>query len=109
MIKDKTVKGPWSEHEDNLLKALVNRLGPKKWSNIANYVPGRKGKQCRERWLNHLDPAEEVGVDGGRVEHIDRSSESTRKQLVTNCKNDSRSLRECGEESMEFIDASTLV
>ena len=56
LIKDKTVKGPWSEHEDNLLKALVNRLGPKKWSNIANYVPGRKGKQCRERWLNHLDP-----------------------------------------------------
>ena len=56
LIKDNTVKGPWSEHEDNLLKALVHKLGPKKWSNIANYVPGRKGKQCRERWLNHLDP-----------------------------------------------------
>jgi len=56
LVKDKTVKGPWSDHEDSLLKALVTKLGAKKWSNIANYVPGRKGKQCRERWLNHLDP-----------------------------------------------------
>ena len=30
--------------------------GPKKWSEIAKYLPGRIGKQCRERWYNHLDP-----------------------------------------------------
>lgn len=28
-----------------------------KWSLIADKIPGRIGKQCRERWSNHLDPA----------------------------------------------------
>lgn len=28
-----------------------------KWSDIAKLVPGNRiGKQCRERWFNHLDP-----------------------------------------------------
>ncbi len=30
--------------------------GPKKWSTIAAQLPGRTGKQCRERWHNHLNP-----------------------------------------------------
>lgn len=29
----------------------------KKWSLIASYLNGRLSKQCRERWLNHLDPS----------------------------------------------------
>jgi hypothetical protein len=28
-----------------------------KWSAIADRLPGRIGKQCRERWFNHLDPS----------------------------------------------------
>lgn len=35
---------------------LVHELGPKKWSKIASQLPGRIGKQCRERWHNHLNP-----------------------------------------------------
>ncbi|KAK8456833.1 hypothetical protein SEVIR_3G081600v4 [Setaria viridis] len=35
---------------------MVNKLGPKKWSTIAQALPGRIGKQCRERWHNHLNP-----------------------------------------------------
>lgn len=27
-----------------------------KWATIAEKLPGRIGKQCRERWFNHLDP-----------------------------------------------------
>ncbi len=27
-----------------------------KWSMVAKVVPGRSGKQCRERYLNHLTP-----------------------------------------------------
>jgi len=49
------VKGPWTSDEDTLLSKLVMEYGPKKWSVIASHVPGRIGKQCRERWLNHLD------------------------------------------------------
>lgn len=28
-----------------------------KWSDVAELLPGRLGKQCRERWFNHLDPS----------------------------------------------------
>ena len=31
-------------------------LGAQRWSLIASRLPGRIGKQCRERWTNHLDP-----------------------------------------------------
>ena len=30
---------------------LVTQYGPKKWSLIASSLPGRIGKQCRERFL----------------------------------------------------------
>lgn len=50
-------KGLWSEEEDQHLKQLVAEFGPKKWSFIASKLPGRIGKQCRERWYNHLDPS----------------------------------------------------
>ena len=42
--------------EDNKVLELVGKIGPKKWSSIANQLPGRIGKQCRERWHNHLNP-----------------------------------------------------
>jgi hypothetical protein len=35
----------------------VFQNGPQKWSNLAEHLPGRIAKQCRERWFNHLDPA----------------------------------------------------
>lgn len=35
----------------------MEKYGPKKWSTIAQHLPGRIGKQCRERWHNHLNPA----------------------------------------------------
>jgi len=49
-------KGPWSHEEDEMVKSCMQK-GMKKWSEIAKHVPGRIGKQCRERWHNHLDPA----------------------------------------------------
>ncbi|CAA0838367.1 Myb-related protein 3R-1 [Striga hermonthica] len=50
------VKGPWSKEEDEIIIEMVKRYGPKKWSTIAQHLPGRIGKQCRERWHNHLNP-----------------------------------------------------
>lgn len=35
---------------------LVEKYGPKKWTLIARHLKGRIGKQCRERWHNHLNP-----------------------------------------------------
>ena len=50
-------KGPWTEEEDRRLAQLVENFGAKKWTNIAAKLPGRIGKQCRERWHNHLNPS----------------------------------------------------
>lgn len=36
--------------------ALVQKYGVKRWSIIAKYLQSRNGKQCRERWHNHLNP-----------------------------------------------------
>ncbi|XP_026657017.1 transcription factor MYB3R-2-like isoform X2 [Phoenix dactylifera] len=42
--------------EDEKIINLVQKYGPTKWSVIAKSLPGRIGKQCRERWHNHLNP-----------------------------------------------------
>jgi hypothetical protein len=47
----------WSPEEDECVTNLVLRYGPKKWAKIAEHLPKRNGKQCRERWHNHLDPS----------------------------------------------------
>ncbi|XP_041005509.1 transcription factor MYB118 [Juglans microcarpa x Juglans regia] len=54
--KPSMIKGQWTPQEDRLLLQLVDRFGTKKWSHIARMLNGRMGKQCRERWHNHLRP-----------------------------------------------------
>ena len=49
-------KWKWSTQEDNMLIAAVCRYGTKSWVRIAKMVPGRTGKQCRERWIGQLSP-----------------------------------------------------
>jgi len=43
--------------EDELIIELVERHGPKRWSLIAHELPGRIGKQCRERCVSCLQLA----------------------------------------------------
>ncbi|XP_017572042.1 v-myb avian myeloblastosis viral oncogene homolog-like 2b [Pygocentrus nattereri] len=50
------VKGPWTKEEDEKVIELVNRYGNKQWAMVAKHLKGRLGKQCRERWHNHLNP-----------------------------------------------------
>ncbi|KAG9156103.1 hypothetical protein Leryth_023833 [Lithospermum erythrorhizon] len=57
VLNPELVKGPWSKEEDEIIIQMVNEIGPKKWSTIAKALPGRIGKQCRERWHNHLNPS----------------------------------------------------
>ena len=47
-------KRAWTEEEDLLLVSMVEEFGPKDWSLIAEQFWSRGGKQCRERWHNHL-------------------------------------------------------
>jgi hypothetical protein len=58
-IKDKQA---WSIEEDLLICIFVEKYNVKKWNIIADELKSRIdgsqriGKQCRERWHNHLDP-----------------------------------------------------
>lgn len=65
-VKDKQAsreeKKQWLNEEDILIHIFVQKYGIKKWNLIADElktrIPNskRNGKQCRERWHNHLDP-----------------------------------------------------
>lgn len=50
-------RGTWHTEEDEALKAAVKIHGTKSWAVVSTRVPGRTGKQCRERWTSKLDPS----------------------------------------------------
>ena len=51
------IQNPWANVEDMILTETVkNSPHPISWNKIALCLPGRSGKQCRERWSEHLDP-----------------------------------------------------
>lgn len=53
----KRPKELWTPAEDQLLVELVTQNGPHSWSTIATLLnTNRIGKQCRERYHNHLCP-----------------------------------------------------
>jgi myb proto-oncogene protein len=99
------VKGAWSDQEDAQLMQQVSIHGPKKWSLIATTFTGRVGKQCRERWFNHLDPCvvktqwseEEDGLIYKLHADFGNQVFSHRHSLlvVQYCKNASRSSSKC--------------
>lgn len=46
----------FSKNEDKLLKQLVNKYGENDWTVIADKMPHRNCRQCKERWCNYLSP-----------------------------------------------------
>lgn len=55
----KRKSGPktWTKEEDSQLLSMVQNMRmPMKWSLVAQSMPDRTGKQCRERYVNHLNP-----------------------------------------------------
>lgn len=50
------IKGSWTREEDEIIIDFVQKNGPRNWVKLALLLPGRIGKQCRERWTNHLNP-----------------------------------------------------
>lgn len=81
LSKPRIIKGAWTSEEDTKLRALVAQHGSEKWVRcptpsrpvlaylqeayrsvrsqvvISEEMRTRTGKQCRERWHNHLDPS----------------------------------------------------
>lgn len=46
---------PWQPYEDAQVIEFVSKYGPK-WAKIASSLPGRTGKQVRDRYTNKLRP-----------------------------------------------------
>ena len=70
ILSDKLqVRQTWLASEDDCLKEIVLENGAKNWIAIAaslnekvhKDLPIRQGKQCRERWYNHLSPSLQKG------------------------------------------------
>ena len=62
--KNLSYRQPWSQEEDKALEELTNSKGTKAWTLISREInnlfhdgkPYRKGRQCRERFFNHINP-----------------------------------------------------
>lgn len=46
----------FTPEEDEKLRMLVAENGAQKWDMIAESMPGRTGRQCRDRYQNYLSP-----------------------------------------------------
>jgi hypothetical protein len=42
--------------EDIRLRQIVAHFGCGNWSFVATQMPGRNSRQCRERWVNYINP-----------------------------------------------------
>lgn len=86
---NKLGKRPWGEGEDRTLAMAVQASAPKQeWSDIARVLPGRCGKQCRERWVNHLSPTVCKDAWTEEEDEIIFSTRDVRIILFQNCKID---------------------
>jgi hypothetical protein len=56
-VPSQWIKRPWTKEEDQLLREAVAQHGARNWSSVSKMIPTKNGKQCRERWINHIDPA----------------------------------------------------
>ncbi len=55
--KVRNIKNKFTSEEDEKLVELVNSNdGEKNWASIANQMPNRSVRQCRERYQNYLSP-----------------------------------------------------
>ena len=73
-VADDINRGPWTKEEAETLRDLVSSQqivsATVKWSVIAVSIRNRNSKQCRERWLNHLNPKVRKGEWSAKEEEI---------------------------------------
>jgi hypothetical protein len=52
MRKERKPVSKWTEKEDLMMMKLVQKYGTRHWTIIGTKLPGRNGKQCRERYCS---------------------------------------------------------
>lgn len=50
-------KTKWSKDEDESLLKLVKMYGPRKWNIISVFLGTKTAKQCRDHYMNYLNPS----------------------------------------------------
>ena len=53
----KSHRNKFSQQEDKMILKLVNLFGTDDWKFIAQQIPNRTSRQCRERWKYYLQPS----------------------------------------------------
>lgn len=49
-------RGRWTEEEDNILRSIIEKIGnTNDWHKIANKMPRRNAKQCKERYDRYFN------------------------------------------------------
>ena len=56
VLNPSLVKGNWTREEDQKILNWVRLHGTSSWTKLAETMPGRIGKQVRERYRNSLNP-----------------------------------------------------
>lgn len=57
MLTKKTIcRHKFSPEEDEKLRQIVQEQGSNNWRFVAELMPGRSARQCRDRWKNYLAP-----------------------------------------------------
>jgi hypothetical protein len=49
VLNPSLTKGSWTREEDQIIIDFVKENGSKRWQKVSTLLPGRIGKQCRER------------------------------------------------------------
>jgi hypothetical protein len=52
----KRTRKVFTDVEDEQIRHWVQQHGEDKWNRIAEQLPGRTVRQCRERWFSYLSP-----------------------------------------------------
>ncbi|KAI0396203.1 hypothetical protein F5Y17DRAFT_420802 [Xylariaceae sp. FL0594] len=70
MVEEEQRRGPWAQHEDEILMRLVQQHGPFHWVDISKALRTRSPKQCRERYHQNLKPSlnhEPISAEEGEL------------------------------------------
>ena len=54
--KQRKGRQAFSPAEDDLLRKLVEKHGENNWAEVAEHMPHRNSRQCRDRWRGYLRP-----------------------------------------------------
>ena len=59
--KQKKIRKLFSPQEDAILTKIMYQQPFETWIAVAEHLPGRTARQCRDRWVNYLSPSNKNG------------------------------------------------